>query len=97
MSKHEFKLIDNTYSGEDAKEVLSSLINDKIKFLNLQIFSKAERFGENTEHLEKRVNDLQREREELFKLIEKVAKEGKSLSIQCDIQVEAKNPEHVGQ
>lgn len=91
MASYDLKLIDNTYSAEDAKEVLSSLINDKIKFLNLQIFSNGERFGEDTEHLENRVKSLQAEREKLFTLIEQAAKDGKSLSIHCDVQVKTSN------
>ena len=89
MSNYNLKLIDNTYSPEDAKEVLSSLISDKIKFLNLQIFSKSERFGEDTAHLENRVKYLEEERERLFKLIERATEDGKHLSIHCDIQVES--------
>ena len=89
MSDYNLKLIDSTYSPEEAKEVLSSLISDKIKFLNLQIFSKSERFGEDTSHLENRIKYLDSEKEKLFKLIEQAKVDGRDLSIRCDIQVES--------
>ena len=88
MSEKSVKFIDNIYSPEEATEILISLINDKIKFLNLQIFSKSERFGTDTSHLENRIKYLELEKENLMKQIEKAEMDGKNLSIQCEIQIE---------
>lgn len=65
MENHKLQLVENTYNAEDAKEVLFSLINDKLKFLKLQMLSKTERFGSCPENLEHRLEGLKAEKEKL--------------------------------
>jgi len=64
MKNHEFRLIDSTYGAAAAREVLISLLNDKIKFINGQIFSQQERFGSDNLHLQKRVTELKKDKGE---------------------------------
>lgn len=92
MEDYGFKLIDSTYSADDAKEVLISLVNDKIKFLNRQIFSLEERFGSDTQHLKNRVKIIQEEKAKLLTLLEQYSSEGTLLSIQCDVRMETVVP-----
>ena len=79
--KHQFNLINNTYSAEAAKEVLTSLINDKIRFLNIQILSAHERFGENAVQLESRVKELEADRNRLIEILNKAAENNAEIEI----------------
>eukprot|EP01023_Acetabularia_acetabulum_P017123 TRINITY_DN18516_c0_g1_i10.p1 TRINITY_DN18516_c0_g1~~TRINITY_DN18516_c0_g1_i10.p1 ORF type:complete len:139 (-),score=13.42 TRINITY_DN18516_c0_g1_i10:296-712(-) len=89
-SAHQIKLIDNTYSPADAREVLCSLLNDKITFLNVQIHSIHERFGKNAMHLKKRITELQNEKTELLHLIKEWQDGDTELEIQSVINIKAK-------
>lgn len=87
------KLIDSSYPLEHAKEVLSSLLNDKIKFLNHQIFSNEVRFGSDTAHLVQRVKDLQKEKESLHEMLCAVENGQCVVDINCDINISVKQVE----
>ena len=90
--QHTFALINTTYSAEDAREVLASLINDKIRFLNTQILSLNERFGTNADHLQARVIQLQKDRTELVKLLSAYAENDMEIEISCDVKMVVKQP-----
>ncbi len=86
----EFSLIDNTYSAEDAREVITSLINDKIRFLNIQILSIHERFGFDVTHLEKRVTQLEQDRKRLMSMLADYANSAVEIDVICDVKMVAK-------
>ena len=86
----EFSLIDNTYSAEDAREVITSLINDKIRFLNIQILSIHERFGIDVTHLEKRVTQLEQDRKRLMSMLADYANSAVEIDVICDVKMVAK-------
>mgnify|MGYP001464322777 CR=1 FL=1 len=67
--KHSFKLVDTCYPAHEAKQVMFALLNDKIKFLNVQILSITERYNGDTSHLESRVIELKKEKERLKELL----------------------------
>jgi len=83
MEKYQVKLIDNTYSGSEAKELLTALINDKIRFLKRKIFSIQERTGENPTHLQKRISELQVERDRLINKFEELGEKDYKVEIDC--------------
>ena len=87
---HQFALIDSTYSAYDAREVITSLINDKIRFLNIQILSLQERYGQNTEHLENRVRELEVNRREMIDLLTKATTEDALVEVSSLINVTVK-------
>ena len=95
MQKHQIKLIDNTYSEEEAKELLLALINDKIKFLNQRIFSLKERFGADTYKLERRVAELKDERQQLLTQFEKIKGMDCSIEIDCHVHMKIHERERV--
>jgi len=66
---HQIKLIGNSYYKEDAKYLLSVLLNDKIKFLQMKIFSLEEPKVAGTQHHEKRVKELKEEKNQLISKI----------------------------
>ncbi len=87
IMQHDFKLIDTTYKVEDAKDVLLSLIDDKIKFLGMQVFSLSERFGTDTIHLEKRMVALKKERENLIKIFAEQNNPENKVEIDCSVKL----------
>jgi hypothetical protein len=86
----QFTLINSTYSASNAKEVLTSLINDKIRFLNIQILSAHERFGENTAHLEARVKELVADRNRLIELLDQSAETNTEIEIVGSVEITVK-------
>ena len=84
-NKHQFNLINSTYSVETAKEVLTSLINDKIRFLNVQILSAHERYGDNAAHLAKRVEELEQDRNRLIKTLSQAEQENAEIEINSSV------------
>lgn len=69
-NNQEFKLIDGTFSVEDANRVLTALINYKIDYHNREDFSNHIRFNNNIEHSKKRVQELIEAKEQIKKLIQ---------------------------
>lgn len=61
-----FKLIDGTFSVKEAIEILLALVDNKINFHKLKIFSTEECTGHTDEHSEQRVMQLQLIRKELL-------------------------------
>lgn len=43
--KNQFNLLNGTFTTNDAKEIMATLFNDKIRFHRLRNFSHEERFG----------------------------------------------------
>ncbi len=90
MQEMEFKLIDNTYNPEEAKEVLLELIKSKIKFLNHKIFSSYERFGSESTDLEKRILELSEDRERLMKQFMAIENSEVEIKIDCTAKLNVK-------
>jgi len=71
-----FKLIEGVFSAKDAKEVLLTLIDQKIKFHELKSFSSEIKFGKADEESLSRVDDLTKTKNDIIKyLVGKVDKE----------------------
>lgn len=95
MKNHQIKLIDSTYSVDDANEMLLSLIKDKIKFLNMKTLSDNLRFGSTAEHLEKRIQELKEEVNVLSSLLNNPELADSEVEIECSINLKIKQPELV--
>lgn len=95
MTKLQIKLIDNTYSIEEGKELLMALINDKIKFLNMKVFSLQERFGIDTYKLEKRIAELKEEKNHLLTELKSPENKHNLIEIDCHIHLKIKESEQV--
>ena len=85
--KHSFKLVEGTFSPEDAREVLLELVNNKIRYHNFEIFSKMERTGETPVHSIKRKAELLQTYEELRSLVDLTEREGFDLQVRSAIEV----------
>lgn len=94
MKNHNIKLIDSTYPVSDARDALFSLINDKIDFLNKKILSVQERFGSDTDHLEKRVRELRAELNTLLQVLNPM-EEGHLVEIHCNVEMKIRKADPV--
>lgn len=76
-----FDLINGTFQPAEAKNVLFTLIKDKINFHKLEMFSAYERYGIELPHSKKRVSEL---KDALLK-IEETIKESEKLNSNVQI------------
>jgi hypothetical protein len=92
MEEHQFKLISSTYNPEDARHVLLSLIQDKIKSINNLCFGIEERGTHDTSHFRKRIVALTQMREEIKDLLAAAEDAGAAIEIDASIQIKIKEP-----
>lgn len=64
------KLIDGVFSPQAAEKVLTTLINSKINYHNLEDFSNHIRFNKDIAHSKKRIAELNEEKEKIKNLLE---------------------------
>lgn len=64
-NNQEFKLIDGTFSAEDADRVLTTLLNYKIDYHNREDFSNHIRFNKDIEHSKNVFKNLQKPKNKL--------------------------------
>ena len=84
----EFKLVNGTFTEEDAKEILLHFFSQKIKFHCGRQFSLYERLGINCEFSEKRTEELKRDKQDIIALMKQAKLTGKNIKINADIQIE---------
>ena len=85
--KQTIKFIEGKFSPEDAKEVLVSLINNKINFHSMKDFSSQERFGKPSEGAQKRIKELKVSGEKIILLIQQAVDNNTNLRIQSSINI----------
>lgn len=81
------RFIEGKFSPEDAKEILTDLINHKIRFHTLKNFSYEERFGKPVEGSQKRIEELVASREKVILLIQQAVDNNTNLSIESSINI----------
>lgn len=82
-----YLLIDGVFSTDDARNVLMTLINNKIQFHEQDCWSRKERFGDSNAAGSRRVDELMQTRTDLATLIDLAQSRGERLSINCTIEV----------
>ena len=87
-NNQEFKLIDGTFSIEDANRVLTTLLNYKIDYHNREDFSNHIRFNKNIEHSKKRIQELTEVKEQIRSLILNCETEDIKFVIKSNISIE---------
>jgi hypothetical protein len=97
-SINQFQLIDSTYDLHEARDVVLSLINYKIKFINLTIFNREERYGDDCIQLKNRLRELNVLKSKLTDYFLDLNGEDLSVIIDCpvNIRVEIKGKDQVG-
>ena len=84
----EFNLIDGTFSGEDATEILGNFFSAKIKLHEQRKFGLFEREGVVCEFSEKRLKELKADLAELMETVTLAKLTGKTLKVNSHITVE---------
>jgi len=89
MSKsHEFSLIEELTDAKDSKEILLSLIQFKVRFHSLKLFSASEMHGVEDSYSQKRVKELDEMRNEVIEILDRCSKSGKKIKIHSTIYIE---------
>jgi len=91
----ELKLIDSTYTADDAKEVIITLINHKIQFLGLKKLQIIEQKGGDTSHIESRIAELDAARTELRTKIDSSEDKTQEFKISSNVNVQLLEKETV--
>jgi hypothetical protein len=83
-----FSLVDSTFTFDEAREVLMSLIQSKLTFHNLKNLRSYEQTGQANFTSEKRIQELEQMRSEILDLIMYARNTGQKLKIKSEINVE---------
>lgn len=86
-NKHKFQLIEGEFLPEEALKLLLSLLNNKIKFHQLESFSNQIRVGSDLSHAKKRVEYLNKSIEDIKLILKDAEENGKQLKIESVIQI----------
>lgn len=86
--KKSYCLINGAFTPDSARQVLMTLINDKIKFNQLNDWSHRERFGKDNPAVIKRIEELSQTKEDIAQLIDEAGAMGLKLSIRSNIEIE---------
>ncbi len=86
------KLMEGNFTSEQAQRILLELLNSKIRFHRLEIFSAQETGIGNIEHSEQRIIELNREIVALKGFIQQVQNSGMHLNLHGSINIEAVKP-----
>lgn len=85
--EYQFKLIEGQFAPSEAGKVLFSLINSKINYHNLEIFSNQIRFDEENPHSKIRIKTLSDASEYIKELIKEGSLQDMELKIDGVIQI----------
>ena len=82
-----YKLINGRFSASDGSKILLEMINRKINYYNLQVFSIKERFNADVSKSEKRIKELTKIGKSLKKVLDSADKKGQRVEIICPIEI----------
>ena len=85
--EHQFKLVEGQFSPSEAGKVLFSLINSKVNYHNLEIFSNQIRFNTENQHSKIRQETLLEASAYIKELIKEAALNDMDLQIEGVIQL----------
>ncbi len=87
METQNFKLVDSRYSPEQAKSVLLSIVQDKIRSIHQLCFGIEERESGDVSHFRRRVKELTQMREEIKDLMTYAEEHGFDVDIDANISI----------
>lgn len=88
---HKVGLIKGDFSPEEAREILESLINQKIKFNEVRKFQRwTNDHNADSSDLDNRIAELKTERNDLLKFMEALIGSGKTISINGEVNIKVK-------
>ncbi len=87
-AKHDFKLIDGTFTPSEARNILFALVNSKISFHSMESFGITVRTSGDTSFHEKRIKELSQMTAEIRKVLHYTEKNNLRLRIDGIIEIE---------
>lgn len=90
MKNHQINLIDNSYPMSDARDLMVSLLDQKIKYLNLQQFIMNERYGMDSLDHKNQIEKFTREKERLTQTLKSLEKPDCKVEINCSATLNLK-------
>ena len=93
-TNHFHKLIDGTFTAAEAKTVLFSLVESKIRYHQMEMFSNHERFGRDVNHSEKRIQQLLELRNDLQIALDKAVEQNRNVLVNGTIELVLVDPTH---
>lgn len=87
LVENKYSLIDAKLSPEDAKEIITELIRNKINFHNVKNFSSIIRFDKPHIGSREKIEDLKKTKEQIIDLINFAKTENKQVSVYADIVI----------
>ncbi len=98
MENHQLQLVDNTYNVEEAKEILFSLLNDKMKFLKLRLLNTMELYGSCSPDLESRLEHLKVEKELLYDIFKQYeGNDSIRLEVDCIVDIKVRKAQETSE
>jgi hypothetical protein len=85
------KLVNGDFDPDKAKEILFSLVNNKISYHQLEIFSIGERNSGDLEPSKSRITELEESKTLISLEIEKAKEKGKKIRIVGSLQIDLLN------
>lgn len=86
-NNQEYKLIDGTFSVEEADKILTALFNYKIDYHSREDFSNYIRFNKNIENSKKRIYELNETKKEITALLANSKSKNLNLIIKSNISI----------
>ena len=87
MHNQEINLIVGSFSPQEARKVLTTVIKSKINYHKIELLSDYERFNTDESNSHKRIAYLQNALENVLELVNKAIEENKSFEIVGNISV----------
>jgi glucosamine 6-phosphate synthetase-like amidotransferase/phosphosugar isomerase protein len=87
-NNQKYKLIDGSFTAEDADRVVSNLLNYKIDYHCREDFSNHIRYNKEIEHSKKRIQELTETKEQIKNLIQDFKSENIKFIIKSNISIE---------
>lgn len=92
-NRHILKLVEGTFTPHEAGKILFDLLNCKINYHQMELFSNEERFGKDLLNSKKRIEELKMTNSFLRKLIASASEERDLLRINSVIEILILNQE----
>lgn len=89
-NESQHKLIEGVFAPNEAKNLLNSLIDNKISFHSLEDFSNQIRFNKDTNHSKKRIEELNKMKTLIDKVINQAEIGNHILEIECLVKISVK-------
>ena len=83
----DYKLIEGTFSDQEAKDILKNFFKSKIHFHEMRNFSSEERFGHKDDMAVKRIPELKQASKDILEIVQQAKLGNKRLLINANVQI----------